>query len=112
MSTRSEIEIRNGDYVLHLYHHCDGYFEGVGKELVDILNNTKKKNGEWPAAVDYAVEVLKDNQYEITMCPHWDIEYYYVVDFNKKTIVGHPVKQIPCDKVERLAGLDMIAMFT
>ena len=90
MSTRSEIEIRNGDYVLHLYHHCDGYLSGVGEELRSKLvyslgMNTLIKD---MSLYDLLVgEVAKDHDYEdeykLEMNDdnhlHGDIEYLYVI---------------------------------
>ena len=70
-----------------LYHHHDGYPEGVGADL-------KKRSEKWPSYygiwdIDSIVNSLvKDpnDEYEVTVYDHTDIEYLYTIDCNHKTI--------------------------
>ena len=38
MSTRAHIAIHSKGEYRHMYHHCDGYPDGVGSELSSILS--------------------------------------------------------------------------
>lgn len=114
MSTRCEVSIRESCYeVYHLYHHSDGYFEGVGKDLVEKLSELMTKDDNWPNAKELGEYLLLDDGYEITDCDHYDIDFYYAVDCVKKTIVGYPVKSSFFRKDSRTlgAGSDMLEMF-
>ncbi len=91
MSTRCVIRIKRGSVgSVDLYHHCDGYPEGVGVQLLatierwfegrpgghemdsEILANRLVKNED---------EKLNDDSYEITLAKHVDLEYFYEIDF-------------------------------
>lgn len=69
MSTRSEIARINSDGTVNeMYCHFDGYFSGVGKDLINLCNNQKKVNllfspanieegiDEVPEALENAIE--------------------------------------------------------
>lgn len=104
MSTRSEIIIKkqwtdrdtgkvHTDKV-KLYHHHDGYPEGVGRFLMEqVYPKLQSSNRE--DVEDYANFLIKhneDNEYELTLYYHTDIEYQYIIDINRKTIqcfAGH-----------------------
>lgn len=84
MSTRSMIIVKNAFAEVKLYHHCDGYPEGVG---LDLMSRFYKKLEEvkdmQKADVDViANELVKDtnDRYEITIFNHIDIEYEYIID--------------------------------
>lgn len=73
-----------------LYHHHDGYPEGVG---VDLVNRSPKWKGpfqdrnEWD--IDEVVNsLIKDqaDEYEYTAYNHIDIEYLYTIDCDAMTI--------------------------
>ena len=103
MSTRCNIIIKEpfgARYVL--YHHHDGYPEGVGVQLRNALG---VKNGEsipqtWGG--HYLVndliknrKGLNDNEYEATWALHSDIEYVYVVNYRTRTLRCY---EIPWDE--------------
>lgn len=80
MSTRCNIIIKSEtDYPdIILYHHHDGYPQGVGYDLYCRLNSI---TGTW-YATDIANNLVKeaDDEYEITCDIHGDIEYLYTID--------------------------------
>lgn len=103
MSTRCNIILKdeNKSKKIYLYHHHDGYPEGVGADLAHFVT-------EWNKGYFYGVEELAnrmikgiespfygevDNEYELTSCLHGDIEYLYIVrlewdyEAKKNTIV-------------------------
>lgn len=79
MSTRCNIKIKqNWDSApIWLYHHHDGYLEGVGADLNNRLAGYKCR---WYAP-DIANKLVKDSEdeYEITMGEHGDIDYLYEI---------------------------------
>ena len=89
MSTRCNIILKdeNKNKKIYLYHHHDGYPEGVGADLAHFVT-------EWNTGYSYCIEELAnrmikgiesplygkvDNGYELTSCLHGDIEYLYIV---------------------------------
>ncbi len=88
MSTRSTIKIIGEYATLNLYHHCDGYPEGVG---FDLMNRFAKAFEDEKRDVDFndvCNNLVKDqnDEYEITQYNHTDREYEYEIDTTKKTI--------------------------
>lgn len=75
MSTRCNIIIHSETEhkSCFLYHHWDGYPEGVGKELVDRLS------GKFAGFDSIKSTLQQDSQYEDTNGLHADIEYLYVI---------------------------------
>lgn len=67
-----------------LYHHHDGYPEGVGYDLKQRL---EKHKGRWDID-EIANELIKDtgDEYEYTAYNHTDIEYMYVIDCSARTL--------------------------
>lgn len=41
MSTRATIKITERNESFRVYHHCDGYPEGIGEDLKNYLSNIK-----------------------------------------------------------------------
>lgn len=76
MSTRSNIIIHSEieSKFCVLYHHCDGYPEGVGVHLCDLLASVGFLNFE-----NTRSRIQEDSDYETTDGIHGDIEYLYVV---------------------------------
>lgn len=109
MSTRSEILVKCSFGSCKLYHHHDGYIEGVG---FDLYERFFAKDGEWfnrknyegkqiiPSASDIVNSLVKDadEEYEITFSNHIDIEYYYEIDVEKGTLTGWSVDYIDYDE--------------
>lgn len=86
MSTRASILIKdNSESSVRLYHHHDGYPEGVGMDLVERLNKTFEYYG-WEQFANRLVKDSKD-EYELTSDIHGDEEYLYEVDVIARTVV-------------------------
>lgn len=62
MSTRSEIARINSDGTVNkMYCHFDGYFSGVGKDLINLCNNQKKVNLLFsPANIEEGIKGISD----------------------------------------------------
>ena len=110
MSTRACIKIRQQIRqdcigVIHLYHHHDGYPDGIGAELKRYLSTHNDYAGEgeevlWEAdsiAHDLLHGVIKrkdndtwelesDMEYSVTIGEHGDERYGYLIDCDKRTI--------------------------
>lgn len=72
-----------------LYHHYDGYPEGVGADLVERSAKWSKTYPERGWDIDDIVNgLVKDDSdcYEYTAYNHIDIEYLYTIDCNNMTI--------------------------
>ena len=93
MSTRATIKIKRGDELIRVYHHSDGYPEGVGVDLKNYLDGLKNwipdrianhlvKNG-LPNL--YNSNVI-DKSYEVTISQHGDEEYGYLIDCDNKQL--------------------------
>lgn len=70
-----------------LYHHHDGYPEGVGMDLKRRFKPQTTFKSGWD--IDCIVnELIKDqeDEYEFTAFKHGDIEYLYVINCNEQTI--------------------------
>lgn len=84
MSTRCMIRIKECGGKIDLYHHHDGYFDGVGQEL----KNAFSSHGN---ALETLNALLSDDEYELTDSPHGDIEYWYLLDFDNGEFSGYHV---------------------
>lgn len=81
MSTRANIIISGNTMLLHLYHHCDGYPEGVGMDLknyCELIGNNYSWD-EWNIAQDL-IKREPDHGYELTCGLHGDAEFTYYID--------------------------------
>ena len=101
MSTRACIKIKasirlNDDdkklteCVITLYHHCDGYPDGVGKDLKKYLRDVVSK-WRWWMPEDIATNLVRgeldgDTGYEVAICEHSDCEYGYLIDCDNETL--------------------------
>ena len=91
MSTRCVIRIKRGQVgSVDLYHHCDGYPDGVGVQLLGTIerwfdgrpgNNTMDSEILANRLVKNEDKELNDDSYEITLAKHCDLEYFYEIDF-------------------------------
>ena len=96
MSTRSDIIIK--DYGIYegrswkvqtkLYHHHDGYPEGVGKFLIEeVLPKLQNSNNiSCDEVSNFLIKHKEDDEFECTAYNHVDIEYRYIIDIPKKEI--------------------------
>lgn len=94
MSTRAHIRIIEGDGQILLYHHCDGYPEGVGSELKQFLK--KYKYGWYAESIAKGLVTMKnewnDFPYEPAICLHGDEEYIYVIECDKQELTCYSHK--------------------
>lgn len=96
MSTRSVVIIKQSKPIkmeAWLYHHHDGYPEGVGAKLKKECNyffNIPSCNLNVPYVVNKLVKDAND-EYEFTAYTHVDIEYLYVIDCTKQTLQCYKV---------------------
>lgn len=104
MSTRSNIAIISKEETKVIYHHCDGYPEGVGAELLD--EHLKVLDDETPSKFANAL-MARDASYQYTNGRlHGDIEYLYVVDTDKKTLTCYSLDiwNTKCEDSEIING--------
>lgn len=84
MSTRCNVVItKKGKKDVILYHHHDGYPDGVGADLEKYLAN---KSFKTPSSCGNFLVGIEDDEYEKTVCLHGDIEYLYTIDLDANTI--------------------------
>ena len=95
MATRSQIRVVKNGYPLNYYHHFDGYFYGVGKELHEALvkvwndPDIQDNDARSTLALESVMRLFQDNHdYEPTFYRHEDIEYFYLLDFDKNKFTG------------------------
>lgn len=93
MGTRSVIRIKRAELgSVDIYHHWDGYPEGVGFKLLNAIENyfdgaTSAKVLESERFANMLVKNtagLDDNGFDVTLWKHCDIEYFYEIDFGKR----------------------------
>jgi hypothetical protein len=90
MSTRCEVTVIGRYGKVKLYHHHDGYPEGVGFDLIERMS-------KYVSEIDFdrfVNDLVKDpnDEYEITQYNHADREYEYFVDLKKKQIQCYSVQ--------------------
>ena len=99
MSTRATIKITKGNYVIRLYHHHDGYPQGVGEAIKNQLTRLDRKigahythlvsgmSGYWKP-FDIANDLIKDTEwsFELTAKIHGDEDYFYLIDCDNKEL--------------------------
>ena len=91
MSTRANIFIRNDyddDEKVVLYHHCDGYPEGVGRDLTNILHKFSKEKHANVSKEELANYICNsDNDFRnTTPCEAGDTEYIYEINLAKHRV--------------------------
>jgi len=77
MSTRANIKLINGDSIIWVYRHSDGYPAETGHDLAEKLKKSCYDFNELTAGI------LKDDAYRITTEQHGDIEYLYTIEFQE-----------------------------
>lgn len=94
MSTRCQVRIVQNGYPFNLYHHFDGYFSGVGRELQLLLRSCldpMKPDQKLTDRVDgdmLAKTLINKDEYIPTFFNHADIEYFYLIDLDNERYVG------------------------
>ena len=100
MSTRSHIIVTNGNTTHYVYHHCDGYLEGVGKELKDFtkkfVRSSYLKN---PEVFCKELENWDDSYRFEDRGPHGDEEYIYTVKIYEDSSIEVSVLELQCTKL-------------
>lgn len=91
MSTRANIFIRNDyddDEKVVLYHHCDGYPDGVGRDLTNILNKFRKENHSTVSKEELANYICNNDSdfRNTTPCEAADAEYIYEINLAKRRV--------------------------
>ena len=91
MSTRANIFILNDygdDEKVVIYHHCDGYPEGVGKVLTRILHKFSTENHSTVSKEELANYICSsDKEFRITPpCMAGDAEYIYEINLSKRRV--------------------------
>lgn len=84
MATRANIVVKKDSGEHYIYHHFDGYLEGVGKDLEDFISSKYKPN-IW--TISEFCEQLNDwdSSFEIDCGGiHGDIEYLYYININSE----------------------------
>lgn len=105
MSTRCNVIVKENDgKFFQLYHHHDGYPEGVGVDLEEYIKQMDDDclvDGK--KFVDFLCDPKHDDEYEYegtNVCPHSDIEYLYIIDLQKREISCFHVKLFTSNVIE------------
>ena len=95
MSTRCNVIVKENDgKFFQLYHHHDGYPEGVGvglEEYIEQMGPEHLRDGEKFAKF---LCDIQDDEYEYegtNICPHRDIEYLYYIDLQEQFIYCYSI---------------------
>jgi len=91
MATRAHIIVKNSEKKCYIYHHWDGYPEGVGKGFREYLN--KYKDLTDPKEFCKAVEAENPTYEFENEGLHGDEEFVYVVDFDNYTYTCYNTKK-------------------
>ena len=91
MSTRCQIKITYLQREVLLYHHRDGDPERVGFDLIQRQKQLKTWDGN-EIVNELVKKIKKDDAYEIAFQVHTDLDYWYEIDCNRKTIRCWKVK--------------------
>lgn len=88
MSTRAHIKVTEGQESVYIYHHCDGYPDGVGIDVENCLESIgffdKSQTQDLGTVVSNICEI--DDGYRVDEGIHGDEEYLYVVDINERLL--------------------------
>ena len=90
MSTRCQVRIIGNGTSLNLYHHFDGDFNGVGKELSGLLEPLRRGT-ELDAGL-FTKALMSKGGYDVTFRAHGDIDYFYQLDFDRRMFLGWQVR--------------------
>lgn len=79
MGTRSTVKFinRNGRYLLSIYNQFDGYYQGIGQELIDFLeSDNSKANGFEDMALLYVCYKKQGKPYHTYLTTDKDMQEY------------------------------------
>lgn len=93
MSTRAHIRIQDKDErnTCFIYHHCDGYPEGVGEELKEMMDSMAKCKEWTPDFVHRSITNSDDSYEDAPEGQHGDEEYAYLIDCDSRTLTCYAV---------------------
>lgn len=91
MSTRAHIRIQDKENVQYIYHHCDGYPEGVGEELKEMMESMAKYKEWTPDFVHRSITNSDDSYEDAPEGQHGDEEYAYLIDCDDRTLTCYKV---------------------
>lgn len=101
MSTRCNVIIKNYDesgepIQYQLYHHHDGYPEGVGADLMEYIKEIQANEDKGVQILssceklaEYLCDPLRHDEYEnegTNIRLHFDIEYLYIIDLSTQVL--------------------------
>ena len=96
MSTRCNIIIKEKNQEpIYVYHHFDGYPEGVGSELKEILSTRFNEVLTGKNIENFLYNY--DTQYEKTDSIHGDIEYLYILTVKDNNTINYKCIDVPFD---------------
>lgn len=88
MGTRCNVIVKCGKELFQLYHHYDGYWEGVGQDIINYFDSHVVTRGhfddfDYASSVAYGISDWNASfELEETFRPHGDIDYIYVIDLD------------------------------
>lgn len=86
MATRAHIRVFDDGNCIQLYHHFDGYPDGIGKDLKSVLNKICDDPEYGCRDLIQNKLGLNDSGYAPALCLHGDEDYVYVINCQDKTI--------------------------
>ena len=117
MATRASIKISDsdGNFIANIYHHYDGYPEGLGQKLIDICNSGTLVNGlsagqgkAFNGFTDLACSIvfeLKEHSGDGRVYLNTENDYGYCGEEYLYEIVENPaMRQEPLVLVENMSG--------
>lgn len=91
MSTRCHVIVEKGNNKTYLYHHCDGYPEGVGAELKDFIIHANTK--VFSTIEEFCNNLIDySDEYRIDAYCHGDEEYIYTINLDSNQLTCYDVK--------------------
>lgn len=105
MSTRCNIIIKDKRGKIYLYHHHDGYPEGVGSDLFERLKVLFLNTYLYKTSLANFLVKDTNDEYNITDSIHGDIDFLYTIDCESKSMFWQKVdKTWVNDTVEQHIG--------
>ena len=106
MSTRAHVIVKDESDKKYLYHHCDGYPDGVGEDLESFIIDI---GGADLKSAEIFCNMINDwdPAFEIDNGIHGDEEYIYVVDLPSRKyfcyeVTGYNASESDLDKYNKV----------